>query len=94
MPYPEYELTLEPGDRLFLYTDGVLEADDGSGKLFGTDRMLLALNAYRDGSPEEIIRGVRAAVDQFAGRAEQFDDLTMLCLLYKGELLGNENESE
>ena len=82
--YREYELNMEPGDRLFLYTDGVPEATDANGELFGTERMIDALN--RGGSkPEEILTEVRRNVDAFVGDAEQFDDLTMLCLEYKGK---------
>ena len=82
--YKEYELTLDPGSKLFLYTDGVPEATDGEGRMFGSERMLDALNAYSDAAPEQILRNVRAAVDGFVQEAEQFDDLTMLCLEYMG----------
>ena len=82
--YREYELQLEKGDKLFLYTDGVPEATDEKGELFGTERMLGALNAFADASPREILTGVKDAVDAFVGDAEQFDDMTMLCLTYKG----------
>ena len=84
--YREYELRLKPGTKLFVYTDGVPEATNGSKELFGTERMLEALNQNGDGSPEELLRNVRGAVDAFVGEAEQFDDLTMLCLEY-GERL-------
>ena len=83
MKYKEYALQLEPGAKLFLYTDGVPEATDANSVLFGTDRMLEALNTARDKTPEEILRTVRGAVDSFVQDAEQFDDLTMLCLEYK-----------
>ncbi|MCR5664098.1 MAG: serine/threonine-protein phosphatase [Oscillospiraceae bacterium] len=82
--YKEYELQLQPGDRLFVYTDGVPEATDAQTKLFGTERMLAALNEDAGGTPEEILKTVRRAVDGFVQGAEQFDDLTMLCLAYKG----------
>ncbi|MCR4904647.1 MAG: SpoIIE family protein phosphatase [Clostridiales bacterium] len=82
--YREYELTLSPGDRLFLYTDGVPEATDADEALFGTERMIAALNGALDGAPAEILAAVRKSVDAFVGGAEQFDDLTMLCLEYKG----------
>ena len=82
--YREYELQLEKGDKLFLYTDGVTEATDEKGELFGTERMLGALNAFAESSPREILTGVKDAVDAFVGEAEQFDDMTMLCLTYKG----------
>ena len=79
-----YYVYLCRGDRLFLYTDGVPEATDAGGELFGTERMIDALN--RGGSkPEEILKEVRRNVDAFVGDAEQFDDLTMLCLEYKGK---------
>ncbi len=82
--YEEYVLTMEPGSKLFLYTDGVPEAMDDMDSLFGTERMLAALNAEPDAPPEGILKNVRRAVDAFVGEAEQFDDLTMLCLHYMG----------
>ena len=84
MRYKEYELTLTPGSRLFLYTDGVPEATNAQREMFGTDRMLDALNEAPDAAPEMILKNVRKAVDGFVKDAEQFDDLTMLCLEYKG----------
>ena len=83
--YPEYELQLNPGDRLFLYTDGVPEATDADNNLFGTERFLAALNADRDATPEQTLKNVRGAVDAFVKDAEQFDDLTILCLEYRGK---------
>ena len=82
--YREYELRLEPGSRLFVYTDGVPEATDADKQLFGTERMLDALNECPDAAPEQILKNVRASVDAFVKDAEQFDDLTMLCVEYKG----------
>ena len=82
--YKEYELQLNPGDKLFLYTDGVPEATDENKELFGMDRMITALNSCKDETPEQVLNGVRAAVDSFVKEAEQFDDLTMLCLEYHG----------
>ena len=84
MRYKEYELRLLPGDKIFLYTDGVPEATDAESKMFGTDRMLAALNEAPEAAPETILKNVRTAVDGFVKDAEQFDDLTMLCLEYKG----------
>ena len=82
--YREYEMQLAPGDKLFLYTDGVVEATRNNNELFGTARMLKALNRMASGRPYEILRSVRSAVDDFVGDDEQFDDLTMLCLEYRG----------
>lgn len=84
MVYREYELSLEPGDKLFLYTDGVPEAQDAGGELFGTDRMLAALNKNAGASTVDILKNVRSDVDEFVNEAEQFDDLTMLCMEYMG----------
>ena len=83
--YKEYEFSLEPGDQIFLYTDGLPEARNDEGTMFGTDRMLEALNSAPDASPEELLVNVRTAVDGFVKDAEQFDDLTMLCLSYLGQ---------
>ena len=82
--YREYELQLEPGDRLFVYTDGLPEATSAELQMFGTDRMVDALNRQPESAPREILHNVRCAVDDFVKDAEQFDDLTMLCLEYKG----------
>ena len=82
--YKQYELQMFPGDRLFLYTDGVPEATNGEKELFGTEQMLSALNEVKDAEPEGVLKGVRQAVDAFVKDAEQFDDLTMLCVQYKG----------
>ena len=84
LKYKEYELTLEPGSKIFLYTDGVPEATDSESRMFGTERMLAALNSDGTASPENTLKNIRAAVDGFVKDAEQFDDLTMLCAEYKG----------
>ncbi len=82
--YQEYELQLTPGAKLFLYTDGVPEATDEAGTLFGAARMIDALNREPDADPQKAMKNVRAAVDDFTEDAEQFDDLTMLCIEYHG----------
>ena len=84
MKYKDYELTLSPGDALFVYTDGVPEANDAAGAFFGTDRMEEALNLAQPGHPKDILMKVRESVETFAGGAEQFDDMTMMCLEYCG----------
>ena len=82
--YQEYVMQMEPGDKLFVYTDGVPEATNARQELFGTARMIEALNTCPDAAPMDVLKGVRKAVDSFVLDAEQFDDLTMLCLQYKG----------
>ncbi len=85
--YKNYEIQLEPGSKMFLYTDGVPEATNFENKLFGTDRMLQALNENAGSSPLEMLKNVRRAVDDFVEGTEQFDDLTMLGMEYKGGAL-------
>ena len=82
--FTEYEIRLAPGDRLFLYTDGVPEAQTADKHMFGMERMVAALNEVPDAPPEQVLAHVRAAVDRFIHGAKQFDDLTMLCLEYRG----------
>ena len=84
MKYKEYELRLEPGSKLFVYTDGVAEAQNTAKELFGLERTVDALNAAMDRPPEGILKAVDEAVAAFVGEAEQFDDLTMLCVEYMG----------
>ena len=83
--YSQYELQLERGAKIFVYTDGLAEANDENGNQFGMDRLLQALKSVENGSPEEILKGINASVKSFEGGAEQFDDLTMLCFEYKGK---------
>ena len=85
MVYREYELQLEPGSKVFVYTDGVPEAMGGEAarEMFGTGRMLEALNESPEASPKQIITQVRRAMEAFVKDAEQFDDITMLCIEYK-----------
>ena len=83
--YTDYEIRLKPGDRLFLYTDGLPEATNADYGMFGTERMLEILNRAPNAAPEQILKNVGAAVDEFVRDAEQFDDLTMLCIEYRGQ---------
>ena len=83
MKYSEYEIMLDHDSRIFLYTDGLTEAQDEDHKLFGLDRVLEVLNENTDKSPLYQLRVVRKAATEFADAAQQFDDLTMLCLEYK-----------
>ena len=80
VPYRTCELQLRPGDEIFLYTDGVTEAQNGRQELFGEQRLLSALNEQNGLSVQETCENVRANVDSFVGGADQFDDITMVCL--------------
>lgn len=83
--YKEYELNLKPGDKIFVYTDGLPEATDSAGEMLGMDRMTDALNEYLDEKPRPLVEGMRESVNKFVQDAEQFDDITMMCLEYAGK---------
>ena len=82
--YKEYQMKLEKGSVLFVYTDGVAEATDSQNEMFGTDRLLDTLNSISGDDPHEALDSVQKAVNAFVKTAPQFDDLTMLCLKYNG----------
>lgn len=88
--FREHEFELHSGDTLYVYTDGVPESTDNKKEMFGTDRMLEVLNKNKDAQICDLLREVKNAIDEFAGGAEQFDDITMLGLTYFGEEDGNE----
>lgn len=81
-----HELTdhLDPGDKLLLYTDGVTEAANSAEELFGSERLQAALNQRIDLPPQKLLTELKQSIDDFAGDAEQFDDITMVSLEYKG----------
>ncbi|MBQ9065195.1 MAG: serine/threonine-protein phosphatase [Blautia sp.] len=78
MTYKNYEFRLEKGGMLFLYTDGVPEATNVYDELFGTERLLTALNSCNADGPVKLLTHVRSSVNEFVGDADQFDDLTMM----------------
>ena len=80
--YTQREISLAPGDSLFLYTDGVTEALDPKNELYGEDRLLVTLRAIETPEPESICNIVRAAVTAFAAGAPQADDITVLAIKY------------
>ena len=82
--YRDYEIQLEPGDAVFVYTDGVPEVKNAENDFFGLERTEQALNAADGQSADAVLASVRQATDDFKGDARQFDDLTMLCVIYKG----------
>ena len=89
--YRKFELQLQPGDTLYLYTDGVTEATDQAEKLYGEERLLGLLNRHQGESARAVCEAVKADVDAFVGEAEQFDDITMLCLTWHGPQEGGAN---
>lgn len=85
MKYSDYTIQMQPGSKLFVYTDGVAEATDAKNKLFGLERTVAALNKAKDESPQTLLKTVDTSVREFIGEAEQFDDLTMMCIEYCGK---------
>lgn len=83
MRYKAGSITLDVGDKIFQYTDGVTEATNANNELYGMDRLGTILNKVKAGTPHEILPAVKKDIDEFVGDAPQFDDITMLCLEYK-----------
>ncbi len=83
--FKEHEFEMAHGDTVFMYTDGVPEANNKEDQLFGNERMIDALNIDPDASDEKLLKNVKQAVDEFVGDAPQFDDLTMLGFTYYGK---------
>ena len=86
--YRASELMIYPGDRLFLYTDGVPEATNAENKLYGEDRLLAFMNKNALAEATEFLPALKADIDEFVGEALQFDDITMLMLDYKSKQEG------
>ena len=91
MKYKCGELELEPGDKIFQYTDGVTEATNANNELYGMDRLTEILGENSALAPTELLPVIKNDIDRFVGEAPQFDDITMLCLEYK-ERMEDQNE--
>lgn len=83
--YKEQEIQLEKGDKIYLYTDGVTEAHNDKNELYGEERLLKCLNSVKDKSVDDICQKIKEDVELFVGTAEQFDDITMLCVSFNEE---------
>ena len=84
MKYKEYEIQLNPGDRIFVYTDGVPEAINSGTEQYGTERMLRALNRAAKATLKGGLSSVLEDLAAFVGKEDQFDDITMLSFTYIG----------
>lgn len=80
MKFPETSLHLDEGDTMFMYTDGVPEANDTDGQMFGVDRMIETLNRHKECAMNDLIVNVKSDIDEFASDTLQFDDTTMLAI--------------
>ncbi|MCR4689251.1 MAG: PP2C family protein-serine/threonine phosphatase [Saccharofermentans sp.] len=83
--YHNYRLDLKPGDKLFLYTDGVPEATNSENKLYKMTKLVEVLNSKKDATVQEQVENIEQSISTFVKDAEQFDDLTMLAIEYKGK---------
>lgn len=92
--YRDYEIRLERGGSIFVYTDGVPEATDAGNEMFGPDRMLESLNRSSDNNPEVFIKEVGSALKEFTGEAPRFDDVTMVGLTWYGKDRPETNERD
>ena len=84
LKYKSHEFRLLPGDSIFIYTDGVTEAENNKKEMFGEDRLLAGLNRDPDADPEKSLKNVKDEIDSFVDGAEPFDDITMLGFRYNG----------
>lgn len=84
VPYNEYTIQLEKGSKIFVYTDGIPECVGNDDEQYHLDRALVTLNKYKDQTPEDICKNMLDELKQFMGDKDQFDDITMLCVEYKG----------
>ena len=83
MKFTTGDFYLEPGDKIFQYTDGVTEATNINNELYGMDRLKAALDANSDKKVSELLPAIKADIDKFVGSAPQFDDITMLGFEFK-----------
>ena len=91
--YKEYELQLEPGTCIFVYTDGVPEAKNENNEMFRIESTLEALNKDPNANVKTLLANVRNSVTDFVRDAEQFDDLTMLGFEYLGPEASDESSA-
>lgn len=91
-PFQAQEIALRHDDQLFLYTDGLTEAENGSHEQFGEERMMEVLRGNICMQPQEMVEHIQAAVSRFAGEAPQSDDLTMLAIRFQQEALIMRND--
>lgn len=94
LQYGQGELELMPGDKVFLYTDGVTEATNERQELYGMKRLEEALNKHAVLSPQQLLAAVKSDIDSFVGDAEQFDDITMLSFVYEKKTAYTDERSQ
>ena len=84
--YNEHEINLNAGDMIFLYTDGVTEANDNFKGFYGKNRLKEIINKNKDKKLKDIINEITEDIDKFCNNNEQYDDTTMLIIKYNGQV--------
>jgi sigma-B regulation protein RsbU (phosphoserine phosphatase) len=84
MMYKDYEIRMQKGSKLYIYTDGLPEAQNSKSEFLGSEASLGYVNKYADRDPQQLIEGVCREVGVFSDGASRFDDMTMLCIEYSG----------
>ena len=84
MKFPDHKIKLDAGDKVFVYTDGVVESTNNKEQLFGENGLLEALNKNPEAPIKTLLSNVNDSINSFVDGAQQFDDITMLCFEYKG----------
>ena len=82
--YNEHEINLNAGDMIFLYTDGVTEANDNYNGFYGENRLKETINNNKNKKLNDIINEITEDIDKFCNNSEQYDDITMLIIKYNG----------
>ena len=91
--YKQQRTMLKPGDSIFLYTDGVVEATDKDGKVYGDDRLYKCINSHKNEEPKKLCNSILEEVNRFYEGAAQFDDMTELCLKFNAYLKADDQTS-
>jgi sigma-B regulation protein RsbU (phosphoserine phosphatase) len=92
--FAESVITLAPGESIIAYTDGVTEEVDKDGSFFGKERLLSHLQGQNSNSPEKIVKEILKALEKFRGKAETYDDTTILAFKYFGKAKISEYQTE
>jgi sigma-B regulation protein RsbU (phosphoserine phosphatase) len=82
--YKQFELQMEKGDTMLLYTDGVTEAFNSAHEAYGNERLFDIMKFNDCSNAPQIINKIYKDIDDFTGSMEQYDDITMLCIQFKG----------
>ena len=80
--YEQAALTMSPGDCLLLYTDGLTESVNADLEEFGLERACAVLMEHLGDSAGEAVAALEAALGEFTGPTEQFDDITLVLIKY------------